>query len=145
MICLKECDFWKWISADFWALAGFLWGGLDGLLTALLVFMVLDYLTGIASSLKMHKKLSSEVGFWGIVKKCMILALVTVAHFLDSHVLGGGSSMFRSGVVGFFLANEGLSILENAGNLGVPLPEFLKKALEQLKDSSDRSDEDDEN
>ena len=132
-----DCNFWKWLSAEVFGLAGFLWGGLDGLLTALLVFMVLDYVSGVVIAYK-EKRLSSEVGFWGLVKKCMILVLVTVGHFLDLHVLGGTSSMFRSGVVGFFLANEGLSILENAGKLGVPLPEFLKKALEQLKHDNEK-------
>jgi len=130
-------EFVKWLSAEFFALAGFFWGGMDGLLTALLVFMVLDYVSGVIIAYK-EKRLSSEIGFWGLVKKCMVLALVTVGHFMDLHVLGGSSSMFRSGVVGFFLANEGLSILENAGKLGVPLPDFLKKALEQLKNNSDK-------
>ena len=139
MICLNGFDFFKWMSAELFALAGFLWGGMDGLLTALLVFMVLDYVSGVVIAYK-EKRLSSEVGFWGLVKTCMTLVLVTVGHFLDTQVFGGGSSMFRSGVVGFFLANEGLSILENAGKLGVPLPEFLKKALEQLKNDSDKKE-----
>ena len=139
MICLNGCDFFKWMSAELFGIAGFLWGGMDGLLIALLVFMVLDYVSGVVIAYK-EKRLSSEVGFWGLVKKCMILALVTVGHFLDLHVLGGASSMFRSGVTGFFLANEGLSILENAGKLGVPLPEFLKRALEQLKNDSDKKE-----
>lgn len=137
---MKSEDFFKWLSAELFGLAGFFWGGLDGLLTALLVFMVLDYTSGVVIAYK-EKRLSSEVGFWGLVKKCMILVLVTVGHFMDLHVLGGSSSMFRSGVVGFFLANEGLSILENAGKLGVPLPEFLKKALEQVKERGGKDGE----
>ena len=137
---MKSEDFFKWLSAELFGLAGFFWGGLDGLLTALLVFMVLDYASGVVIAYK-EKRLSSEVGFWGLVKKCMILVLVTVGHFMDLHVLGGSSSMFRSGVVGFFLANEGLSILENAGKLGVPLPEFLKKALEQVKERGGKDGE----
>ena len=136
---MKTENFLKWLNAELFGLAGFLWGGLDGLLTALLVFMVLDYVSGVVIAYK-EKQLSSEVGFWGLIKKCMMLILVTIGHFLDSQVFGGGSSMFRSGVVGFFLANEGLSILENAGKLGVPLPEFLKKALEQLKNDNDKKE-----
>lgn len=140
---MKWETFLKWLSAEFFGFASFFWGGLDGLLTALLVFMLLDYVSGVAVACK-ERRLSSEVGFWGLVKKCMILMLVTVGHFLDAQVFGGGSSMFRSAVIGFFLANEGLSILENAGRLKIPLPKKLKKALEQLREDSDGDGETDE-
>ena len=116
-------------------IAGFLWGGLDGLLLALIAFMVLDYITGIIVG-KIADKLSSKTGFIGIAKKGFMLAVVSVGHILDTQVFGGDGSVCRSAVIGFYLANEGLSILENAGKLGIPLPDFLKKALKQLKNES---------
>ena len=119
------------ISAVFFAICSFLWGQLDGLFYALIAFMVLDYLTGIISAY-IAKKLSSEVGFRGIAKKVFILILVAVGHIIDTHVLGGGT-VCRSAVIGFYLANEGLSILENAGKIGLPLPEKLLDVLEQLR------------
>lgn len=119
------------ITATVCAFCGFLWGELDGLLYALIAFMALDYLTGLAVAW-LRKELSSEVGFRGIAKKVFILALVAVGHILDVHVLGG-SSVCRSAVIGFYLANEGISILENAGNIGLPLPKKLVEVLQQLK------------
>ena len=119
------------ISAGFFAICGFLWGQLYGLFYALIAFMILDYLTGIISAY-IAKKLSSEVGFRGIARKVFILILVAVGHIIDTHVLGDGT-VCRSAVVGFYLANEGLSILENAGKIGLPLPEKLLDVLEQLR------------
>ncbi len=129
---MKLENFVKWLSAEIFAGFGFLLGGMDGLLTALMVFMLLDYITGIIIAVK-EKKLSSEIGFYGLVKKGVMLTVVAVGHILDTQILGGNSSMLRSGVAGFFLANEGLSILENAGMLGIPLPKKLKTLLQQLK------------
>lgn len=97
--------------------------------------MVLDYLTGLISAW-IHKELSSAVGFTGIAKKVLILILVAVGHLLDDYVLGGGS-VCRSAVIGFYLANEGISILENAGNIGLPLPKKLTDVLEQLKNKEE--------
>ena len=119
------------ISAGFFAICGFLWGQLDGLFYALIAFMVLDYITGIISAY-IAKKLSSEVGFRGIAKKVFILILVAVGHIIDTYILGGGA-VCRSAVIGFYLANEGLSILENTGKIGLPLPEKLLDVLEQLR------------
>ena len=119
------------ISAALFAVCGFLWGELDGLLYALIAFMAFDYLTGIAVAC-VNKNLSSAIGFKGIAKKIIILVLVAVGHLIDAHILGGGS-VCRSAVIGFYLANEGISILENAGNLGLPLPKKLVAILEQLK------------
>ncbi len=113
-------------------IAGFFWGEMDGLLLALIAFISFDYLTGVIAGF-VTKKLSSSTGFKGIAKKGMILLIVAVGHLMDSQILGGGASVCRSAVIGFYLANEGLSILENAGKLGVPFPTKLKDALEQLK------------
>lgn len=128
--------FLKWLSAEIFAGFGFLFGGMDGLLTALMAFMMMDYLTGIIVAVK-EKKLSSEVGFYGLIKKGVMLSIVAIGHILDTQIIGG-SSMLRSGAAGFFLANEGLSILENAGMLGIPLPKKLKTLLQQLKEENEK-------
>ena len=109
---------------------GYFVGGVDGLMTALLVFMVLDYVTGLMCAV-VDKKLSSAVGFKGICKKVLILMLVGIAHVIDVHVVGTGNAL-RSAVVCFYLSNEGVSVLENASHLGLPVPEKLKTVLEQL-------------
>ena len=124
------------ISAAVCAVCGFLWGQLDGLLYALIAFMVLDYITGLVVAY-IRKELSSETGFKGIAKKVFIMALVAVGHILDVNVLGGGA-VCRSAVIGFYLANEGISILENAGNIGLPLPKKLIEVLKQLKDKEEK-------
>ncbi len=123
------------ITAAVCAVCGFLFGRLDGLLYALVAFMILDYVTGIIAAW-VRRELSSAVGFTGIAKKVFILALVAVGHILDAHVLGGGS-VCRSAVIGFYLANEGISILENAGNIGLPLPKKLIDVLKQLKNKEE--------
>lgn len=114
---------------------GGLFGVLDGVLYALLVLMSIDYLSGVMVGIKEHK-LNSRIGFTGIAKKVFILLLVIVANTLDVHVLGGGA-MVRGLVIAFYIANEGLSILENAGKLGVPYPDKLVDVLAQLKDKKD--------
>jgi len=125
-------DFIRWTCSVLCGIAGFLWGSLDGLLAALIVFMILDYITGIIAGF-MQKKLSSETGFSGLFKKGLILLIVAVGHILDTQIFGGQSSMCRSAVIGFYLSNEGISILENAGKIGIPLPKMLIKVLEQLR------------
>lgn len=126
------------ISAAVCGVCGFLWGQADGLLYALIAFMTLDYISGVIVAC-VRRELSSEVGFKGIAKKCMILMLVVVGHLLDAHVLGGGS-VCRSAVIGFYIANEGISILENCGAIGIPLPKKLLDVLKQLKDKEDNND-----
>ena len=123
------------------AICGFCFGAMDGLLYALITFMILDYITGCLVAI-VQKELSSKVGFKGIAKKVIILALVAVGHILDVHVLGGGA-VCRSAVIGFYLANEGISILENAGELGIPLPKKLIAVLKQLKDKNNDDDKKD--
>lgn len=109
---------------------GFFLGGADGLFIALLIFMGLDYLTGVLCALQ-GKKLCSAAGFRGITKKLLILFLVGAANLLDQHVISSGSAL-RGMIIVFYLSNEGISLLENASRLGLPIPERLKSALIQL-------------
>ena len=127
-------EFWATIQLVLAAVGGWLgWflGGCDGLLYALIAFVVVDYITGIMCAVA-DKKLSSAVGFKGIFKKVLIFTLVGVGHIIDSQVLGVGSAI-RTAVVFFYLSNEGLSILENVVDIGLPVPEKLKAVLEQLR------------
>ena len=105
---------------------------------ALLAFITIDYITGVAVAIK-QKKLSSEVGFWGLVRKVCIIALVGVAHFVDVYVMHTGD-IFRTAIALYYIGNEGVSLLENMGNLGVPLSKKLKDVLEQLKTDNDKED-----
>lgn len=122
------------ITAAICGIFGFLYGKADGLMYALLTFIILDYVTGVLVAC-INKNLSSEVGFKGIAKKVVILLVVAVGNILDAYVLGGGA-VCRSTVIGFYLANEGISIIENAGNLGIPLPKKLISVLKQLKNDN---------
>ena len=126
-------DFWTMTRVAFSAVGGWLgyfMGGCDGLMVALIIFVVADYATGVMCAI-VDKKLSSEVGFKGIFRKVMIFILVGMAHILDTQVIGAGS-VLRSAVIFFYLSNEGVSLLENAAHLGLPIPEKLKETLEQL-------------
>ena len=120
---------------------GYFLGGVDGLLIALVVFMALDYVTGIMCAI-VDKKLSSAVGFKGICKKVLILMLVGVANILDVHVVGQGSAL-RGALIAFYLSNEGLSLLENAAYIGLPIPDKLREILEQLHNREDKTDKTD--
>lgn len=114
---------------------GFFLGGVDGMLTALLILMAIDYGTGVACAI-IEKKLSSAVGFKGLFKKVLILALVGMANTVDTMVLGSGGAI-RGMVLCFYISNEGLSVIENATRLGLPVPEKLKAILAQLHDKGD--------
>ncbi len=134
---------WAKIQIAITALGGWLGyflGGMDGLLIALLVFVILDYVTGVMRAIA-DKKLSSAVGFKGICRKVLIFTLVGVGHVLDTHVVGNGSAL-RSAVICFYLSNEGISLLENASHLGLPIPGKLKEILSQLHNHHDESDKD---
>ncbi len=124
---------WNWLQIVFTAIGGGLgWflGGLDGFMYALIAFVVIDYITGVMCAV-LEKKLSSEVGARGIFKKVLIFALVGVGHIVDSRLIGTGDAI-RTAVVFFYLSNEGISILENAGKIGLPIPEKLKSVLKQI-------------
>lgn len=127
------------ISAVAGAVMGFVLGGLDGMLYALLAFVIIDYISGCLVAIS-TKQLSSEVGFKGISKKILIFALVGVANLIDVFVIKQGSAL-RTATIFFYLANEGLSILENAGRLGLPLPIKLKSILKQLNTDNDENEE----
>ena len=135
---------WAKIQIAITALGGWLGyfvGGCDGLFIALLIFAILDYITGIMCAIA-DKKLSSAVGFKGICRKVLIFALVGVGHILDTQVVGTGSAL-RSAVICWYLSNEGISILENAAHLGLPVPDKLKAVLEQLHDRKGKTDQGD--
>ena len=134
-------EFWTTIQVIFAAIGGWLgWflGGRDGLLIALLAFVAIDYVTGVMCAI-VDKKLSSAVGFKGIFKKILIFVLVGVGHILDTMVIGTGSGL-RTAVIFFYLSNEGISLIENAGYLGLPIPAKLKAVLEQLHDRAEKED-----
>ena len=126
-------EFWNSIQFVFTVVGGWLGyflGGYDGLLYALIVFMVADYITGVMCAIS-DKTLSSAVGFKGICRKVLILMLVGIANLLDVEVVGTGA-VLRTAVIFFYLSNEGVSLLENAAHLGLPIPEKLKAVLAQL-------------
>ena len=133
---------WSKIQIAVTALGGWLGyflGGMDGMLIALIVFMALDYITGVMCAI-VDKNLSSAVGFKGICKKVLILMLVGVANIVDVHVVGTGSAL-RGAVICFYLSNEGLSLLENAGHIGLPIPDRLKDILAQLHKRDDKKED----
>ena len=138
-------EFWNVIQAAFAAVGGWLGyflGGCDGLLYALLAFVVLDYITGVMCAVS-DKKLSSAVGFKGICRKVLIFSLVGIGNLLDTQVFGE-TGVLRTAIIFFYLSNEGLSLVENAAYLGLPIPEKLKKVLEQLHDRSEKEEEGEE-
>ncbi len=124
----------KLICGTAGGIIGFLFGELDGLLTALLTVIVIDYATGLVCA-KLNRNLSSATGFKGLAKKGFMLSIVVIANIIDTQVIKSGSA-FRSAVICFYLANESISILENAGNIGVPLPKKLKDILIQLREDN---------
>ena len=135
-------EFWNFIQLIFAAVGGWLgWflGGCDGLLYALIAFCIIDYLSGVACAISDHN-LSSQIGFKGIFKKVLIFLLVGIGHILDTQVIGSGS-VLRTAVTFFYLSNEGVSLIENAAHLGLPIPEKLKSVLEQLHDRAEKEEE----
>ena len=134
-------EFWTTIQLVFAAVGGWLgWflGGCDGLLYALIAFVTIDYVTGVMCAIADHS-LSSEVGFRGIFRKVLIFLLVGIGHILDTQVIGSGS-VLRTAVIFFYISNEGVSLVENAAHLGLPIPEKLKDVLEQLHDRAEKDE-----
>ena len=134
-------EFWSFMQLIFSAIGGWLGyflGGCDGLLFALLAFVAIDYITGVMCAIA-DKTLSSEVGFKGICRKVLIFLLVGIANVLDVQVIGTGC-ILRTAVIFFYISNEGISLLENAAHLGLPVPAKMKALLEQLHDKSEKED-----
>ena len=117
---------------------GYFLGGIDGLMIALMIFMGLDYMTGVMCAIS-DKRLSSAVGFKGICRKVLIFLLVGLANLIDIYVVKSGS-VVRTAVIFFYISNEGVSLLENAGHLGLPIPVKLKAVLEQLHDRAEKEE-----
>ena len=135
-------EFWNMTQVVIAGIGGWLgWflGGCDGLRYALIAFVVIDYITGVMCAV-VDKNLSSEVGFRGIFKKVLIFLLVGIGHLLDAQVIGTGS-VVRTAVIFFYISNEGVSLLENAGHLGLPIPSKIKVVLEQLHERAEREEE----
>lgn len=136
-------EFWNTIQLMFTAVGGWLgWflGGCDGLLYALIAFVVIDYITGVMCAIN-DQSLSSEVGFRGICRKVLIFLMVGIANILDVNVIRTGS-VLRTAVIFFYISNEGVSLMENAAHLGLPVPEKIKVVLEQLHNrAEDKEDE----
>lgn len=121
------------IAAVIGAVASYLFGGWDTAIQTLFVFVMIDYVTGIVVAAK-DGKLSSYAGLKGIGRKAMIFMFVTMGHMADLHLSDGHAHLFRDGVITFFIANESLSITENAGKMGVPIPEPIRRAVEIFKE-----------
>ena len=135
-------EFWSMIQLIFTALGGWLGyflGGCDGLLYALIAFVVIDYITGVMCAI-ISRELSSAVGFKGIFRKVLIFLLVGIANIIDVQVIGPGA-VLRTAVIFFYISNEGVSLLENAGHLGLPIPEKIRTVLEQLHDRAENGKE----
>lgn len=131
-------EFWNAVQFVFAAVGGWLGyflGGCDGLLYALVAFVVIDYITGVMCAIN-DKTLSSQVGFRGICRKVLIFLMVGIANILDVHIIGTGS-VLRTAAIFFYISNEGISLLENAAHLGLPVPEKIKKVLEQLHNKAE--------
>ena len=131
-------EIWNWIQLALSAVGGALgwfFGGMDGLIYALLVFVIADYITGVMCAIT-DKNLSSEVGFKGICKKVLIFVMVGIGHIMDTYLIGNGE-VLRTAVIFFYCSNEGVSMLENAGHLGLPIPAKLKDILKQLHDRTE--------
>ena len=120
----------KYIFTISGAVIGQIFGAMDGLFFALLTFIILDYITGVINAI-IEKKLNSEVGFRGILKKITIFLLVAMGNLIDVYILKIGASV-RTSIIFFYIANEGISILENVSKIGIPIPEKLQAVLEQI-------------
>ena len=117
---------------------GWFLGGMDGLIYAMIVFVIADYATGVMCAIN-DKNLSSEIGFKGICRKIIIFMLIGVANLIDVYVIKSGA-MLRTATIFFYLSNEGISLLENAAHLGLPVPQKVKDILKQLNEKSKKGE-----
>lgn len=130
---------WHTIQAGFagvgaW-LAAYL-GGLDGLIYALIIFVAADYITGVLAAIN-ERRVSSAVGFRGISRKILIFTLVGLAHLIDTQIIGT-PGVLRAAVIFFYLSNEGISLIENATRLGLPIPAQMREALDVIANRADK-------
>ena len=129
-------DFIKNILAGICAVLSFAFGQWDGLMIALIALIMLDYISGVIAA-AVKKQLSSAVGAKGIAKKIFMLLIVAVANIVDINVIGSGSILKNVTMI-FYICNECISLIENAGRIGVPVPKKLMDVLEQLKNNNDK-------
>lgn len=115
---------------------GWIIGGLDSLANALVAFVIIDYITGILVAV-MQRKLSSDIGFHGIIKKVMIFVFVGLGHIFDTQIIGDGSAV-RTAIIFFYISNEGISIVENSAKIGLPVPEKLRNAILSLRNEEEK-------
>jgi len=137
---------WNGIQVAFTAFGGWLgWflGGMDGFVYALIVFVAADYASGVMCAI-INKKLSSEIGFRGIFKKVLIFVMVAIGNLIDHQLIGGGE-VVRTAVIFFYLSNEGISLLENATRIGLPIPDKLRDILAQLHNKGGSGSDDGDN
>ena len=131
---------WHTIQAGIASLGAWLaayLGGLDGLVYALIVFAIADYITGVLAAIN-ERRVSSAVGFRGISRKILIFTLVGLAHLIDTQVIGTPSMLLRAAVIFFYLSNEGISLIENAPRLGLPIPAQMRDALDAIANRADK-------
>ena len=122
--------------AGIWTVLSFLFGDMEGLMVALIALIILDYISGVIAA-AVEKRLSSEVGAKGIAKKIFMLLIVALANIVDINVIGDGH-VLKTVTVVFYICNECISLIENAGRIGVPVPKKLLDVLEQLRDKDDK-------
>lgn len=138
-------NFWNMAQLAFAAIGGGLgwfFGEMDGFFYALIAFVVIDYLTGVMCAI-LDKTLSSNVGFRGIFRKVLIFVMVGIGHVIDTQLIGNGDAL-RTAVIFFYISNEGVSLLENAAHVGLPVPEKLKDVLAQLHDRTEKKEDNEE-
>lgn len=138
-------NFWNMAQLAFAAIGGGLgwfFGELDGFFYALIAFVVIDYLTGVMCAI-LDRTLSSNVGFRGIFRKVLIFVMVGIGHVIDTQLIGSGDAL-RTAVIFFYISNEGVSLLENAAHVGLPVPEKLKDVLAQLHDRTENKEDNEE-
>ena len=129
----------QWITAVLCAVFSYMYGEFDGMLKALVFCMAIDYITGLIAAYK-NRELSSKIGFLGLAKKFVMLLIVALGHIIDVEIFSEAMFM-KSAVCGFYIANEGLSILENTATIGVKYPEKLLKALKQVNTDDEKEEE----
>lgn len=125
-------DIMDFVLASIVGFAGYFFGGLDGFMQVLIILTIVDYITGICVGWS-SRNLSSATGFRGIARKVIIFSLVGISHVIDKHFLGDTATL-RTAVCLFYIGNEGISILENADKLGIPLPKILMRNFKQFQE-----------